>query len=127
MILTLLNADLQVMARIIVNSLDQWLPSIIHTSQHCGIRGHTIFDAVATIREVIAQAEHKQQALCILSLDLQAAFDNISHQYLYKILDRYGFSAKSQKRIRSPYDNAMASIHINGNTSNPVPIRCGVR
>jgi hypothetical protein len=39
-ILTLLNANLKMMARIIANRLDHWLPSIIHTSQQCGIRGH---------------------------------------------------------------------------------------
>jgi hypothetical protein len=71
------------MARIIANRLNPWLPSILHKSQYCGVRGHTIFDAVATIREVIAQAEHTKQALCILSLDFKAAFDNISHQYLF--------------------------------------------
>jgi hypothetical protein len=99
----LLNADIKVMARIIANRLGLWLPSIIHTSQHCGVRGHTIFDAVATVREAIAQAAHTKQALCILSLDFQAAFDNISHQYLFEILERYGFGASFQRRIRNTW------------------------
>jgi hypothetical protein len=37
-ILTVLNADIKVMARIIANRLGLWLPSIIHKSQHCGTR-----------------------------------------------------------------------------------------
>jgi hypothetical protein len=66
-LLTLFNADIKVMGRIIANRLGLWLPSIIHTSQHCGVRGNTIFGAVATVREAIPQAEHTKQALCILS------------------------------------------------------------
>jgi hypothetical protein len=86
-ILTLLNADIKLLARIISNRLDQWLPSVIHQDQHCGIRGRTILDAVATVRGAIAHAEYTKQALCILSLEFQTAFDNVSHQYLFNILE----------------------------------------
>jgi hypothetical protein len=102
-ILTLLNADIKAMARITANHLGLGPPSIIHTSQHCGVRGHTTFDAVATVHEAIAHAE---QALCILSHEFQATFDNISHQYLFQILERYRFSARFQRRIRNIYENA---------------------
>jgi hypothetical protein len=64
----LLNASIKVMAHIIANRLDLWLPSIITKSQHCAVRGDTILDAFATVLETIAQAEHTKQALCILSL-----------------------------------------------------------
>jgi hypothetical protein len=67
---------------------------------------HTIFDAVATVREAKAQLEHTNQALCVLSLDFQAAFDNISHQYRFQTLDRYGFSGSFRRRIRHKYENA---------------------
>jgi hypothetical protein len=123
----LLNADIKVIAHIIVKLLGLWILSIIHKSQHCGIREHTIIDAVATVREAIAQAEHIKWALCILSLDFQAAFDNTSHQYLFQILETYGFSARFQRRIRNTYENATSSIHINGHTSSPISIRCAVR
>jgi hypothetical protein len=43
--LTLLNADVKLMARIIANRLVQWLPTILYPSQPCGIRVKTILDA----------------------------------------------------------------------------------
>jgi len=41
--LTLLNADLKLITRILANRICPWLTSIFHPSQHCGIYGHSIF------------------------------------------------------------------------------------
>ena len=80
------------------------------------VTGHTIYEAVATVREAIAQAEIKHKPLCVLSLDFQEEFDKISHQYLFTIL----------KSCR-PYESATASFQINGHVTGPIPIRCAVR
>ena len=55
--LTLLNVDYKILARIIASRLKPLLPGIIHRSQHCGTSGITVFEAVATVRDVIAYAE----------------------------------------------------------------------
>jgi hypothetical protein len=54
-------------------------------------RAIQFLDAIAAVREAVAYAE-TNNALCILSLDFEAAFDNISHTYLFKMLKAYGFS-----------------------------------
>jgi hypothetical protein len=73
----LLNADLKILARIMAQRLSPRLTDILHPSQHCGVNGKSILDAVSTAREAIAFAETTIIELCILSLDFQAAFDNI--------------------------------------------------
>jgi len=90
--LTLLNADYKMMSRILAYRLSPWLTTL-HPSQHCGIRGHTVFEALATVRDAIANAEYSRSKLCLLSLDFKEAFDNISHSYLFNILKTYGLSA----------------------------------
>jgi hypothetical protein len=52
--LTLMNTDYKILTRIVANRLRTCLPAIIHPSQHCGVRGRSIFGAVATVRDVIA-------------------------------------------------------------------------
>jgi hypothetical protein len=42
------------------------------------------------IRETIVNSEHTNAPACILSLDFQNAFDNISHTNLFKKLKPYG-------------------------------------
>jgi exonuclease III len=125
--LTLLNADIKIMARIIANRLNRWLPDIIHSSQQCGIQGTSILDATATVRDVIAYAEHTKKKLCLLSLDFKAAFDRISNTYLYKNLRDHGFSEKCFKQIQTLYEDATVSVQINGHVSGPIPILSSIR
>jgi hypothetical protein len=85
------------------------------------------YKAMAAVREAIAHAEVKSTPLCILSLDFQEAFDNISHTYLFTKLKSYGFSERFIQIIKIMYENATSSIQTNGHLSSPVPIRCSVR
>jgi hypothetical protein len=55
--LTLLIADLKLMSRILANPISPWLTSILHPSQHCGIYGHSISEAIATVGVEIAYTE----------------------------------------------------------------------
>jgi hypothetical protein len=80
--LTLLNADLKLLTRILAKRLSPWLHTLLHHGQHCGINGRTSYEALATIREAIACTEYARTSMCILSLDFRNAFDNISHEYL---------------------------------------------
>jgi hypothetical protein len=48
--LTLLNADLKLLVRILAEHMSPWLTSHLHPSQHCGIYMNTIFDATAIVR-----------------------------------------------------------------------------
>jgi len=121
--LTLLNADLKLLSRILDNCLSPWLPSLLHLSQHCGIHKNTIFDTTATVHEVNTHAEHSKQPLRILSIHFKEAFDNISHSYLLTLLTTYGFSARLQACIHGMYTNTTSTILINGHTSGPIPIK----
>jgi hypothetical protein len=64
--------------------------------------------------------------MCVLTLDFQQAFDHISHQYLFHILQRYGISPWFVERIHALYDQLTASVQINGSLAGNIPIRCGV-
>jgi len=65
--------------------------------------------------------------MCVLTLDFQQAFDRISHQYLFHILQSYGISPWFVERIHALYDQATASVQINGFLAGSIPISSGVR
>jgi len=90
--ITLLNSDYKILARIVVGRVRPALVEVLHASQHCGVPGKSIFDAVATVRDAVAYAEMANAPLCVLSLDFKEAFDKISHKYLFTILQSFGFS-----------------------------------
>jgi hypothetical protein len=89
--------------------------------------GNTVFDAIATIRDAVAYAEVTKSPLCVLSIDFQGAFDNLSHEYLFEVLSKYGFSESFRKRIWNIYNNSTSSVQINGHRSCPIPIKSSIR
>jgi hypothetical protein len=81
------------------------MPDLIQNSQHCGLMGNSVFEAIATLRDVAAYAEVTRSPICVLDFDFQGAFDNISHEYLLKVLCKYGFSECFRKRMWNIYNN----------------------
>ena len=124
--LILLNADYKV-TRIIANRLQPWLTTALYQNQYCGLRGRTMLDAVATVRDAIDNAQYTKSPLCFVTLDFTAAFDNISHDYLFATLKWYGFSDQMQQRIRQLYANITSAVKINGHISQQIPIKCSIR
>jgi hypothetical protein len=111
--LTLLNSDIKLFSRILVNRMRPWLDDILHPSQHCGVRVNNILDAIAAIRDTVAVAETTNEPLCTLSIDFKEAFDRIAHTYLYSVLEYYGIGGCMIGKIRKLYDSATSVVHIN--------------
>jgi hypothetical protein len=121
--ISLLNIEYKLLAR----RLRPILVEQLRNSQFCGVSGKTILDAISSIRDVIAPSECTETPLCVLTLDFQSAFDRISYDYLLTILRQYGISQWFIDRLYTLYDQATASVQINGHMAGPIPIRSGVR
>jgi hypothetical protein len=85
--ITLMNADYKLVARIIARRLRPLLKRQLHSTQYCGVSGNSILEAVAAVRDTIDYAEQMNKPLCVLALDFKNAFDRISHEYIYTILN----------------------------------------
>jgi hypothetical protein len=125
--LTLLNSDIKLFSRILVNRMRPWMDDILHPSQYCGVRENNILDAIAAIRETVAVAETTNEPLCILSMDFKESFDRIAHTYLYSVLECYGFGGCMIGNVRKLYHSATSVAQINGYLSQPVKIKSSIR
>lgn len=67
------------------------MPNLVGVEQTCGIQGRKMTDSLAIIRDSYLYSHERNTPLCGLSLDLEKAFDNVSHVFLMKVLDRLGF------------------------------------
>ena len=90
------------------------MTTALNQNQYRGMTGRTMLDAVATVRDAIANAQYTSSPLCVVTLDFTAAFDNISHDYLFVTLKWYGFSDQMQQRIRLLYANITSAVKIKG-------------
>ena len=125
--ISLLTTEYNLLARILARRLRPILAEQLSTSQYCGVPGNSILDALANTRDVIAHYETTSTPLCVLSLDFQSAFDRISHQYLFHVLHRYGISQWFIERIQALYEDASASVQINGSLAGAIALRSGIR
>ena len=125
--LTLMNTDYKIIARITAERLKPVLSTVLHPNQYCGLRGDSLFDAVAAVRDVIAFAEITRKPVCVVSIDFNAAFEKISHEYLQEILSAHGFSASFIQRITRRQNNATSELQINDFRSSLIPIKSSIR
>ena len=66
--LTLINADLKILAFILANRIKLVIHDKLHERQHCGLQNRSINDAVAKLRNIITMTEMKRETIYILSL-----------------------------------------------------------
>ena len=125
--LTLMNTDYKILTRIIAERLRPFMPIILHPNQLCGVQVNSVFEAVTVVREAILYAETTKKPICIVSIDFSAAFDKISHEYLYKVLSKHGFDDTFIQQIKRLCDNATSEIQINSFRSGQIQIKRSVR
>ena len=63
----------------------------------------------------------------ILSIDLEKAFDRVSHQYLFKLLECLGFKGNFLTFIKAMYMDITSQVEVNGKMTRKIKIGRSVR
>lgn len=92
--ITLLNFDCKLFSKLLATRLSMFLEGVIHPDQACAVPGRKITDSLVLIRDTICYARDRNIRLVILNLDFEKAFDRVSHQYLFWVLEKMGFSER---------------------------------
>lgn len=71
-------------------------------------------DSLVIIRDSYLYSHERNIPLCGLSLDLEKAFDNVSHAFLMKVLDKLGFGEVFQRWIEVLYSGCSSVVNVNG-------------
>ncbi len=141
--ISLLCTDYKILAKIVTLRLKEVLPGITSTEQTGGIKDRRITQNLNTIRNLIehysnqktqkddlmhpANNQPKPRGAAIVSLDFEKAYDKVDRGFLYRVLERFGFSENFIDIIRTLYENAEAKILINGEKGEAVHLERGVR
>ena len=125
--ITLLNTDYKILTKALSNRLKQVLPSIIHTDQTACIPGRTINNNLRLIQDIITYANETNKPLALITKDQLKAFDRVSHTYLFKTLEKFGFGPNFQHWIKTFYNNVASSVKVNGWLTAFIPIERGLR
>ena len=91
------------------------------------IRDTIIFNNLLLIRDAIRQTKKKNNKLYILQVDQEKAFDKIDHDFLYKTMNKIGFSSKFIQFVKILYRNNISYVINNGYMSPPIQLLRGLR
>ncbi len=112
--ITLLGSIYKILAKALANRFRKELNDIIRPNQTGFVEGRNILDNVFMAQEGLNWAEESNQDLVFLLLDFEKAFDRIEWGFLFKALDRLGFSPTWVHWVTSLYRDATSAIKLNG-------------
>lgn len=77
------------------------MEQIIHIDQTYCVPGRSIMDNICLIRDVFEVSDFLGLDLGLISIDQEKSFDRVEHNYLWKIIDAFGFGTQFASMINS--------------------------
>lgn len=112
--ITLLNTDYKIISKSIINRMSKVASTVIGEDQTCGVPTRSIADSLHLVRSVVDYATFKNLACALVSFDQSKAFDRVSHAYLFKVLEAFGFGPSLIAWVRLLYTDVKSRLLING-------------
>ncbi len=76
--------------------------------------GRVIFDNIFLIRDLIDFSKICGVNFGLISIDQEKAFDRVEHDYLWEVLDAFGFNSVFKSYIRVLYSDIESMLKFNG-------------
>ena len=100
--------------------------NLLEPRQSAYRQGHSTETALVRVQNDIICAVGQQKAVLLVLLDLSAAFDTVNHQLLIKTLQQLGIRGTMLHWFSTYLLGRLQRIKVNGVTSQPKTLDCGV-
>ena len=124
--ISLLTVDYKILAKTLANRLKKKLSNLIHPDQSGFLKGRNIGNNIRLIIDIIEYTDFKKIPGAILLLDIQKAFDSVSHEFLLHVLKRFNFSSKFINWIQMFYSSRKSYVTNYGNMTKPINMERGI-
>ena len=112
---SLCNFAFQIFSRLFNNRLAPLLPLLISENQGAFVRGRSIIENISLAQELTHEINRKCQGNnVILKLDMAKAYDRLEWQFLFDVLQKFGFCKEWIAYIHSMFTNCWFSVMLNG-------------
>ena len=125
--ISLSACNLKIITKAYANRLKIVLPGIICESQAAYIPGRDIGFNNRLLQFAKIYSRNNSLDFCVVSLDARKAFDSVSHAYLVKVLEVYGFPPEFISVFRTLYNDLTSVVQVNGFLSTEFDVRNGVK
>ena len=90
------------------------MPNIVGPDQTCGVRGRTISENLAGVRDLLEYVEWEDIPLALLSLNQEKAFDCVDWGFLLRILETFNLGPQFCNWVRLFYTDIQSAVIVNG-------------
>ncbi|CAI5484319.1 unnamed protein product [Closterium sp. Yama58-4] len=125
--ITLLSFTYKVLARVVADRMKRVLNEVISLEQYGFLPGRRLSDTVGLVADVIDAAKNEQADWYLLLVDFQEAFDSVSRNYLFLVLEKMGFPSRFVGWIKGLHEETQTRLLINGWMGEVVEVVSGVR
>jgi len=125
--ISLLDVVGKLFGRIVQDRLQLIAEKVLPESQ-CGFRkGRGCVDMIFTARQLFEKSREHDDSLFTLFVDLRKAYDSVSREGLWQVLQKYGVPPVMLSLIRSCHDGMTAVVRVSDGTTDSINIRNGLR
>lgn len=126
--ISMLNCDYKIFSKILMNRLQLVMEKLLGPGQVACDPEKSCITNLKLLRNVIIRSQQTRRLKGLLmSLDLEKAFDQVNHDFLWILLDKYNFPTAFIKCIQNMYNAASSRILFNGFLTSPIKISSSVR
>lgn len=112
--ISLLNVDYKILTKLLANRMKRVIGEIVQPTQNYSVPGRDIVDTIGTVRDVIEYMKRDGAGGVVVGIDWNKAFDRVEHDYLYRVLERFGFGGRMVGSVRRLYGSARSRVKVNG-------------
>lgn len=125
--ISLTNVDYKIFMKILAARLQTVMPEIVGDHQTCGIKGRSILNNIHKARCVLECCDVMQVCVAVLQIDLEKAFDCVSHDILLAILEYINVGTVIRQGVAMAYQNCSTQLIVNKTIGKSISVQRSVR
>lgn len=125
--ITLSNCDLKLITKTYTTRMNSIVNKILGPEQTAYLPGRQVHDNLRTIDLCKAKCHSTRTQGYLTSLDAKKAYDSVSHEFITKTLNKFGFNRDFQNIFETLYKNINTRVNVNGTLTEPISIKRGVK
>ena len=99
----MLTVDYKIFARVLANPLKHCIHKLSYSDQSGFLKGMNIGISVHLILDIFDYTENNYIPGVIIFLDIEKAFDSVSHNFLLQVLKHFNFEDQFISQIKTIY------------------------
>ena len=125
--ISLVGGLYKILSKVLANRIKRVLDKVISKSQNAFVKGRQILDAVLIANELVDSTMRRKEQGLVCKLDIEKAYDSISWEFLYQVMNRRGFGSRWVRWIKWCISTASFSVLLNGSPAGFFPSSKGLR